>query len=74
MPCFPLKALVAILKNGRQSFQQNSEKTYFPYFLMYLAMKYMNFMFLDITGLIYCTENFKMATVFRMAPKTEAKV
>ena len=26
MPCFPLKALVAILKNGRQSFQQNSEK------------------------------------------------
>ena len=40
------------------------KNTFFPYFSMYLAMQYMNFIFCDITEVIYFTETFKMAANF----------
>ena len=47
---------------------------YFPYFLMNLAMQYMNLTFSDITESKFCTENFKMAAIFKMAAKMASKM
>ena len=47
---------------------------YFPYFSMYLVMQYINFVFLDINKFIFCTKNFKMAAVYKMAHKMEVKL
>ena len=44
-------------------------KPYFPYFLMNSAMQYMNLTFSDITESKFCTKNFKMAAIFKMASK-----
>ena len=45
-----------------------------PYFSIYLAMQYMNFMFIDITKSNVDTEKFKMAAVLKMAVKMAAKI
>ena len=45
-----------------------------PYFSIYLAMQYMNFMFIDITKSNVDAEKFKMAAVLKMAVKMAAKI
>ena len=61
--------MAAIFLNGYQNDHQNPEAGIFPFFPMYLDMQHIKFYFFDIIKFKFCTKNFKMAAVFKMAAK-----
>ena len=62
------------VKMATKAFTKIKKKPYFPYFLMNSAMQYMNLTFSDITESKFCTKNFKMAAIFKMAAKMASKI
>ena len=61
--------MAAIFQNGYQNDHQNPEAGIFPFIPMYLDMQHIKFYFFDIIKFKFCTKNFKMAAVFKMAAK-----
>ena len=51
---------------------QNPETSIFPLFFNVFFMQYMNCMHFDIIKFIFCAKSFKMAAIYKMAPKMEA--
>ena len=66
--------MAAIFQSGYQNYHQNPEAGIFPFFPMYLDMHYIKFYFYYILKFKFCTKNFKMAAVFKMAAKMAAKI